>query len=66
MKKIVEYKVELVYAVSPPTSHEEKPWCKTGLGGWVPWGDPVAVHAPGKEDGRSECLVFQAFVKYED
>ena len=64
MKKITEYKVELVYAVSSP-SPSEKPWIKVGLSGWVPHGDPVAVPASGKE-GESQCWVFQAFVKYED
>ena len=65
MKKIVGYKVQLVYAVSAPFSQDEKPWEKIGLEGWTPYGDPIAAPASGK-DGESQCWVFQAFVKYED
>ena len=66
MKKIVAYKVQLVYACTTPPATTDKPWETHGLQGWVPFGDPVATSVPGKENVPGESTVFQAFVKYED
>ena len=66
MKKIVAYQVELVYACESHLSSTDTPWGKSGLKGWVPYGNPVATSVPGKEGGLGQAMVFQAFVKYEE
>ena len=67
MKKIVAYKVELAFAISTLDQlGEVSPWEKIGLRGWTPWGDPVVTSVPGKAEGENRCLVFQAFVKYDE
>ena len=66
MKKIVAYKVELVYACESHLSTADGPWGKIGLQGWVPFGNPTATSVPGKEGGLGQAMVFQAFVQYEE